>query len=122
MIFARAAMGQYRFTPLLYQTKHKSTVPIVQSSITYLHTILAKTIGRLYNQIGGGFMFELYQLQQLLVVAGCGTLSGAAEQLHLSQPALSRSMQRLEREVQVPLFVRRKNRIDFRCFLHAGMY
>lgn len=57
-------------------------------------------------------MFELYQLQQLLVVAGCGTLSGAAEQLHLSQPALSRSMQRLEREVQVPLFVRRKNRIE----------
>ena len=26
-------------------------------------------------------MFELYQLEQLLIVADCGTLSGAAEQL-----------------------------------------
>ena len=40
-------------------------------------------------------MFELYQLEQLLTVADCGTLSGAAEKLHLSQSALSRSMQRL---------------------------
>ena len=56
-------------------------------------------------------MFELYQLEQLLAVAECGTLSGAAERLHLSQPALSRSMQRLETELQVPLFVRQKNKI-----------
>lgn len=57
-------------------------------------------------------MFELYQLQQLIIVAECGTLSGAAEQLHLSQPSLSRSMQRLENEIQVPLFIRHKNRIE----------
>ena len=57
-------------------------------------------------------MFELYQLEQLLTVADCGTLSGAAEQLHLSQSALSRSMQRLENEIQVPLFIRHKNRIE----------
>ncbi len=57
-------------------------------------------------------MLELYQLEQLLVIAGAGTLSAAAEKLHLSQPAISRSMQRLERELQVPLFVRRKNRIE----------
>ena len=30
-------------------------------------------------------MIELYQLIQLLVIAECGTISGAAEQLHLSQ-------------------------------------
>ena len=57
-------------------------------------------------------MFELYQLEQLLTVADCGTLSGAAEKLHLSQSALSRSMQRLEHEIQVPLFVRQKNKIE----------
>lgn len=57
-------------------------------------------------------MFELYQLEQLLIVADCGTLSGAAEQLHLSQSALSRSMQRLEDEIQVPLFIRHKNKIE----------
>ena len=58
-------------------------------------------------------MFEIYQLEQLLAFAECGTLSGAAEHLHLSQPALSRSMQRLEAELQVPLFDRQKNKIEF---------
>ena len=58
-------------------------------------------------------MFEIYQLEQLLAFAECGTLSGAAERLHLSQPALSRSMQRLEVELQVPLFDRQKNKIEF---------
>ena len=57
-------------------------------------------------------MFELYQLEQLLVVSECGTLSQAAEQLHLSQSALSRSMQRLKAELQVTLFTRQKNRIE----------
>ena len=58
-------------------------------------------------------VFELYQLEQLLAFAECGTLSGAAERLHLSQPALSRSMQRLEAELQVSLFDRQKNKIKF---------
>ena len=57
-------------------------------------------------------MFELYQLEQLLAVSECRTLSQAAEQLHLSQSALSRSMQRLEAELQVNLFTRQKNRIE----------
>lgn len=57
-------------------------------------------------------MFELYQLEQLVAVAECGTLSNAAEQLHISQPALSRSMQRLEAELQVTLFIRKKNKIE----------
>ena len=57
-------------------------------------------------------MFELYQLEQLLAVAECGTLSNAADRLHISQPALSRSMQRLEAELQVTLFTRQKNKIE----------
>ena len=57
-------------------------------------------------------MIEMYQLEQLLAVVECGTLSGAAEKLHLSQPSLSRAMQRLETELQVSLFIRHKNRIE----------
>lgn len=56
-------------------------------------------------------MFELNQLEQLLAIAETGTVSKAAELLHLSQPALSRSIQRLEEELNVPLFDRQKNKI-----------
>lgn len=58
-------------------------------------------------------MPEINQLQQLLCVAKHGNLSKAAEELHLSQPALSRSMQRLESELQMELFERSKNKITF---------
>ena len=54
---------------------------------------------------------ELYQLRQLVAFAECGTLSKAAEAVHTSQPALSRSMQHLEAELGVPLFSRTKNHI-----------
>ena len=51
-------------------------------------------------------MIELHQLIQLIAFAEQGTLSRAAETLHLSQPALSRSMQKLEQELKVTLFER----------------
>lgn len=54
---------------------------------------------------------ELEQLRQLVAFAEYGTLSKAAEALHLSQPSLSRTMQALEEELQGKLFVRQKNRI-----------
>ena len=40
-------------------------------------------------------MIEIYLLEQLEAFARCGTLSAAAEELHLSQPALTRSMMSL---------------------------
>ncbi|MCI9129520.1 MAG: LysR family transcriptional regulator [Eggerthellaceae bacterium] len=55
---------------------------------------------------------ELEQLEQLTVIAECGTLSKAAEQLHISQSALSRSIQRLEAELDCPLFSRTKNHMS----------
>lgn len=58
-------------------------------------------------------MPELNQLQQLLCIAKHGNLSRAAQELHLFQPALSRSMQRLESELQMELFDRQKNKIAF---------
>ena len=56
-------------------------------------------------------MIELYLLEQLDAFHRCGTLSAAAEELHLSQPSLSRSMQKLEDTLGVPLFERQKNRL-----------
>lgn len=58
-------------------------------------------------------MFEFIQLEQLLAIDKYKTLSKAAEELLISQPALSRSMQRLEEELQVTLFTRQKNKITF---------
>ena len=57
-------------------------------------------------------MIELYELRQFAAFADCGTLVEAAEILHLSQPALSRNMKKLEEELGVPLFSRRKNKLE----------
>ena len=56
-------------------------------------------------------MIEIYLLEQLEGFDRCGTLSAAAEELHLSQPALTRSMKKLEEIIGVPLFNRQKNRL-----------
>ena len=54
---------------------------------------------------------EISLLEQLESVAHYGTLSAASEAMHLTQPTLSRSMQKLEREIGAPIFERRKNKI-----------
>ena len=57
-------------------------------------------------------MIELYELRQFVTFAETGTLSDAANALHLSQPALSRNMKKLEDELGVTLFLRRKNKLE----------
>lgn len=57
-------------------------------------------------------MIELSQLEQLAAFAEYGTLSKAAEKLHMSQPTLTRAMQKLESAFGVPLFLRTKNRLE----------
>ncbi|MGN1284693.1 MAG: LysR family transcriptional regulator, partial [Candidatus Limosilactobacillus intestinavium] len=57
-------------------------------------------------------MIETFLLEQLVAFAKYGTLSKAAQQLHISQPALSKSMQKLESEIGVPLFKRSKSHIE----------
>ncbi|MBR5679801.1 MAG: LysR family transcriptional regulator [Clostridia bacterium] len=54
---------------------------------------------------------ELHLLEQLDAFAREGTLSKAAEALHMTQPALSHSMKQIEGELGVSLFVREKGKI-----------
>lgn len=56
-------------------------------------------------------MIEIYLLEQLVALDECGTLVAASEKLHLTQPTLSRSMQKLEDETGVPLFIRHNKKI-----------
>lgn len=56
-------------------------------------------------------MLDKYQLEQLLSFADEGTLSAAADKLHISQPALSKSMKKIEEDLGVSLFVHNKNRL-----------
>lgn len=57
-------------------------------------------------------MLEIYLLEQLAAFSEYGTLSKAAESLHISQPALSRSMKKIEEELGVSLFNREKAKIS----------
>ena len=52
------------------------------------------------NRLGPGL------LHALLVVAEAGKISEAARRLHLSQPAVTAQIRRLEAELDVPLFIR----------------
>lgn len=52
---------------------------------------------------------ELEQLRQLAMIAEGETLQAAAERMHLSPSALSRSVRRLEDELGQPLFDRTRN-------------
>lgn len=52
---------------------------------------------------------ELEQLRQLETIAQTGSISAAAKRMNISQPALSRSMKRLESEFGMELFTRTKN-------------
>lgn len=56
-------------------------------------------------------MLNLNELEQLLAFAEKGTLSLAAESLHISQPTITRTMQHLEETFGVSLFYRGKNKI-----------
>ncbi len=49
---------------------------------------------------------KLRQLSHLLALEECGSFSRAATFLHISQPALSRSIQALEAQIGAPLFLR----------------
>lgn len=55
---------------------------------------------------------ELTQLRYFKIIAECNNISEAAEKLHISQPALSTSIKKLENELGILLFERSKNKIS----------
>ncbi len=57
-------------------------------------------------------MIEMYLFEQLAAVAEYGTLVAASEQLHITQPSMSRAMKKLEETVGVPLFEHKGNRLE----------
>lgn len=57
-------------------------------------------------------MLEIHLLEQLVAFANLGTLSLAAKKLHTSQPALTRSMKKIEDELGIKIFIRSSNRLD----------
>ncbi len=54
---------------------------------------------------------ELHQLRDFVAVANVGNFHEAAKRCHVSQPSLSRAIQRLEAEIGEQLFVRLKRRV-----------
>lgn len=59
---------------------------------------------------------EITQLQYFRTVAETGSFTRAAEKLHMTQSALSKSIARLEEEIGVRLFEREGNRITLNRF------
>lgn len=56
-------------------------------------------------------MISYEEMQYLTAFAKAGTLSGVAQQFHISQPSVTRSMKRMEEEFDAVLFERTKNSI-----------
>lgn len=56
-------------------------------------------------------MIENYLLEQFVAVARYGTLLKVSEELHISQPSLSRSMRKIEEEFGVALFHRENSKL-----------
>ena len=54
---------------------------------------------------------EIFQLKQFMTIAQSGTMREAAERLHLSQPALSQNLKKLEAELGCDLFDRSHNQL-----------
>lgn len=57
-------------------------------------------------------MIDYYILEQFVTFYQTGTLRKTAEKMHISQPTLTRNMQKLEAEFGVSLFCRTKNSIS----------
>ena len=59
---------------------------------------------------------DFSNLNYFLAVARHGNLSRAAKELYISQPGLSRYLSKLEEEIGVPLFERRKGKIELNTY------
>src|SRR5690349_3809719 len=60
---------------------------------------------------GHGKAMKLQQLRHFVTLVECKTMRAASQQLGLSQPALSRSIQTLEKSLDISLFRREPRRV-----------
>lgn len=58
-----------------------------------------------------GAVMNIQHLRYFLTIVRCGTLSGAARELHVAQPALSATLAKIEDEIGVKLFDRVRGRL-----------
>ncbi|MEV6947641.1 LysR family transcriptional regulator [Streptomyces sp. NPDC051172] len=56
--------------------------------------------------------FDMRHLRYFLTVVRAGTVSGAAQELRISQPSLSQQIRRLERRIGAPLFIRSSRGVE----------
>lgn len=59
---------------------------------------------------------DLSQLHYFAAIAKWENMSKAAEELHIPQPSLSMSLKRLEEQLGVPLFDRRRGRLELNAY------
>ena len=57
-------------------------------------------------------MIEIYLLEQLIAVNQYKSFNTAAKKLNLTQPTITRSMQKIEQEFGVPIFTRKSNKVE----------
>mgnify|MGYP002590062986 CR=1 FL=1 len=64
---------------------------------------------------------DIYALEAFKVIAETGSLTRAAERLHVSQPAMSAALKKFEAELGAPLFDREANRIRLNAAGEAAL-
>ncbi|MBT9777540.1 LysR family transcriptional regulator [Clostridium sp. MCC353] len=72
---------------------------------------MSKSYISICNLREGDYPMNLKQLPYILTIAAAGSLSKAAEELNVSQPALSKYLADLERQTGMELFMHQKKRL-----------
>ena len=60
----------------------------------------------------GGLNMTDKELLYIKTIADEGSITRAAELLHIAQPSLTQTLQRIERQLECQLFLRRKNGVE----------
>lgn len=63
-------------------------------------------------RMNGGYSMQLRQLEYIIKIAECGSITQAAEQLFISQPSLTKSILHLETEYNIKIFLRKSRGIE----------
>ena len=69
---------------------------------------------------------KMKQLEYLIKIAECGSISKAAQELYISQPSLTKAISGLEEEFHVQLLLRKPRGVELtiegKSFLHYNHY